>query len=410
MNQMSTGDFRSEFGGVSEVPYVTFHLGENIVLHQLQTSNYGELFIASEVASVLLGESPAALVQELRQGRYAKVYTQNRSVIMCVTADLRIDSESSTQPGFTLIPSDSLDSLLHDKRRPDLVRSLRLALLRNTSRESSRAMELGDYEIALPKALDAVKRGQEIFKGDHSINLFPLYLLAAQANLGLKRAKPCEDFLGLASWLLLKDPANVTNGMQSQVARIFGQLHLLEKRYELALQSFAEDTYHCALEFGPQDMRTALGYYNIAKVFQDKGEMEKCLSCLNQLQNAWIDGYRKVILGELVSLSKNPAAHFYELIPLNKVQHSEMIDIIKDVQSIYFDNYGISIELVKCFLAKSFIYLNLGDFEGAGNALREASEIFEKNDANLNYTDVDVEHLISKVKVVLSKRIGQNYP
>ena len=65
-------------------------------------------------------------------------------------------------------------------------------------------MAAGEYEFALPVALDAVQQGQALFKPAPALQLFPLYLLAAQANLGLRRAKQCEDFLALASWLAIK--------------------------------------------------------------------------------------------------------------------------------------------------------------------------------------------------------------
>lgn len=37
-----------------------------------------------------------------------------------------------------------------------------------------------------------------------------------------------------------------------------------------AIQSFAEDIYFCSLEHGPRDVRTTLGYYNIAKIFESQ--------------------------------------------------------------------------------------------------------------------------------------------
>lgn len=33
-----------------------------------------------------------------------------------------------------------------------------------------------------------------------------------------------------------------------------------------ALSSFAEDVYYCSLEYGPEDPRTSLGFYNMGKV------------------------------------------------------------------------------------------------------------------------------------------------
>jgi hypothetical protein len=46
-----------------------------------------------------------------------------------------------------------------------------------------------------------------------------------QANLGLRRAKQCEDFLALASWLAMKEPTLTTHVMKSQLSRLYGQLY-----------------------------------------------------------------------------------------------------------------------------------------------------------------------------------------
>jgi hypothetical protein len=43
-------------------------------------------------------------------------------------------------------------------------------------------MAAGEYELALPVALDAVQQGQALFKPSPALQLFPLYLLAAQVR------------------------------------------------------------------------------------------------------------------------------------------------------------------------------------------------------------------------------------
>jgi hypothetical protein len=91
-------------------------------------------------------------------------------------------------------------------------------------------MAAGEYELALPVALDAVQQGQVLFKPAPALQLFPLYLLAAQANLGLRRSKQCEDFLALASWLAMKEPSLTTNIMKSQLSRLYGQLYAFQVR------------------------------------------------------------------------------------------------------------------------------------------------------------------------------------
>lgn len=158
-----------------------------------------------------------------------------------------------------------------------------MAILKSYSQEAARLMASGQYDKALPVALDSVKRGQALFKPGPSFQMFPLFLLAAQANLGLQQADQCENFLDLASWLAVKEPQDTTNMMKSQLSRLYGQLYALSGKYPQALQSFAEDVYYCSLEYGTQDTRTSLGFYNLGKVFQTMGELEKCMRCCEQV-------------------------------------------------------------------------------------------------------------------------------
>jgi hypothetical protein len=59
--------------------------------------------------------------------------------------------------------------------------------------EAAGLMAAGDYEAALACAMDAVKQGQELFKGGPALQMFPLYLLAGQASgaLAACRVSPC---------------------------------------------------------------------------------------------------------------------------------------------------------------------------------------------------------------------------
>lgn len=52
--------------------------------------------------------------------------------------------------------------------------------------EAARLMAEGRYESALPAALDALRKGDALFAAGPRLQMFPLYLLAAQANLGLR--------------------------------------------------------------------------------------------------------------------------------------------------------------------------------------------------------------------------------
>lgn len=60
-------------------------------------------------------------------------------------------------------------------------------------------------------------------------------------------------------------------------------LQIVHRRDHDALQAFAQDAYQCSLAYGPQDVRTSLAYYNLAKVFQGMKEPDKSLACCDQV-------------------------------------------------------------------------------------------------------------------------------
>jgi hypothetical protein len=212
-------------------------------------------------------------------------------------------------------------------------------------------MAEGEYEAALPVALDAVQQGGALFKPGPALQMFPLYLLAAQANLGLRRAQQCSDALCLAGLLALKDPGLTTSLMRSQLARLNGQLAALQVglllggsalacfacrpldcllmlprvgflgklmvqpttnrspttppmqgKTQEALTYFAQDVYYCALDYGPRDVRTSLGYFNLCKVLQGGGDggsqnMQGALACADMVVDIWRAALAPLVLG-----------------------------------------------------------------------------------------------------------------
>ena len=125
--------------------------------------------------------------QELRTGRYPKVLSHHPDVLN-TAAVLALPPELG-QTGLTLLTPETVESLLTDRRQAELVQPFRLALLKLASQEAARLMAAGEYELALPVALDAVKQGQALFRPAPALQLFPLYLLAAQVRDRRRRAR-----------------------------------------------------------------------------------------------------------------------------------------------------------------------------------------------------------------------------
>jgi hypothetical protein len=170
-------------------------------------------------------------VQELRKGRYLKMTSTSTCVLLTV-AQLGLPVEpTASSMGVTLLPTATVEQLMLDRRRHDLLQPFKLALLKFISQaralmracmpacwsrrrsaaalagastwmgqrrggagadrpaarvpqaqEAASLMGAGDYEGALAAAMDAVKQGQALFKGGPALQMFPLYLLAAQVR------------------------------------------------------------------------------------------------------------------------------------------------------------------------------------------------------------------------------------
>lgn len=91
------------------------------------------MFAMGEIALELFQETPTAFLQDLRAGKYLKMVSSDRDVLMMV-AELGLPVESSvTTGGVTLLPPGTVETLLIDRRQLNLVQPFRLALLKLAS-------------------------------------------------------------------------------------------------------------------------------------------------------------------------------------------------------------------------------------------------------------------------------------
>jgi hypothetical protein len=157
--------------------------------------------------------------------------------------------------------------------------------------------------------------------------MFPLYLLAAQANLGLARARQCENLLAMACWLGSKFPDQTTHVMMSQLHRLYGQLYALQGQHEKALHAFAEDVYCCSQEYGPYDVRTSLGFYNLGKVFETMKNEQASRANYALVTTTWLNAMIQVSLG-MIPAERGATIladdHGQKQLPLGKLQLVEV--------------------------------------------------------------------------------------
>jgi len=203
-------------------------------------------------------------------------------------------------------------------RRANTLLMSKRALIDLTKNEASKYLVRGQFELAIPGALQALRFSHELF-GERSIELVPSYLLLAEANLGLKRNKQAEEFLSLANWSVLKHP-DCSNAIRSQLHRNFGKLYASQGRYQDALQQLSSDVYYSSLEIGPEHVDTAGGFYHMANIFYAQNRIENALALFDKVVDIWY----KFLAG--VRSSKNEAAAV-----LGEAQLAEALDHLSKI-------------------------------------------------------------------------------
>ncbi|MCO5568182.1 hypothetical protein L7F22_021878 [Adiantum nelumboides] len=334
--------------------------------------------------------------RELRQGRYNKQHIEDKSILETL-ARLNVFPDSSTSIGATLLSPRTLEELLNDKRKFDLVPILKVALMRMVTQQSATLMSQGDLENALSLALDAIKQAQQIFHSKAPLQLVPLYLLAVQVCLSLGRSTQCEELLGIAAWLFLQGPQGEENyETQAEISRLFGQLYVLQNKLKNALEAFAEEIYYVSKEHGVLDIRTSIGFYNSFKVLKTLERYEDCLAFGGVVVEIWL-----LVMGGLVLNGANfPSNTFGSLDPeimpdlknsqenIRWVHIDDIVSMLQDILEVREQVLGISnANSEEILLAIGLIYLYKRDFRLALENLSKAKK-FISADSKLAIQDM----------------------
>ena len=315
-----------------ELSASAFPLGETS-LHLLHTSD-GDMFVTADLAVKLFDSAPATFAEFVRANRYVRVNSMERAVVrLCASLGIPPETAGGDKPvsvpagvatnddardagrdgktssnasdAVTLLPERSVLAILVDRRDARRAAQFRESAARRSFVAAERLVNLGDFENALPLALDAVRRAQEIHETPRARRaaeaasvveknassstatkksspsetysetsapngaLFEPYLLAATIALALGKTDACENLVGLASWIALRrGDEDVSQARRARLRRVRGELRLRQGRKRDALEEFASAAVHAAEASGPQTPRVALELFKLADAFR----------------------------------------------------------------------------------------------------------------------------------------------
>jgi hypothetical protein len=322
-----------------ELSASAFPLGETS-LHLLHTPD-GDMFVTADLAVKLFDSAPATFAEFVRANRYVRVNSMERAVVrLCASLGIPPETAGGDKPvsvpagvatnddardagrdgktssnasdAVTLLPERSVLAILVDRRDARRAAQFRESAARRSFVAAERLVNLGDFENALPLALDAVRRAQEIHETPRARRaaeaasvveknassstatktsspsetyspstsapngaLFEPYLLAATIALALGKTDACENLVGLASWIALRrGDEDVSQARRARLRRVRGELRLRQGRKRDALEEFASAAVHAAEASGPQTPRVALELFKLADAFREDTEIK----------------------------------------------------------------------------------------------------------------------------------------
>jgi len=275
-------------------------------------------------------------------------------------------------------------------RRANTLLMSKRALVDLTKNEASKFLVRGQFELAIPGALQALRFSHELF-GERSIELVPSYLLLAEANLGLRRNKQAEEFLSLANWSVLKHP-ECSNAIRSQLHRNFGKLYASQGRYQDALQQLASDVYFSSLEIGPEHVDTAGGFYHMANIFYAQNRIENALALFDKVVDIWY----KFLAGVRNSAGGDGEAAFAVL---GEAQLAEALDHLSKIlamrQKILGERHIASGEAL---YTQGLLRLFMGERAAAGEDIETALGVYAEHLGAEHPSTRDVQDVLLQLR------------
>mmetsp|Transcript_20654 Transcript_20654/g.36683 ORF Transcript_20654/g.36683 Transcript_20654/m.36683 type:complete len:361 (+) Transcript_20654:123-1205(+) len=171
------------------------------------------------------------------------------------------------------------------KEQIEVEKSLQRILVDICKNEARKHLVAQHYDLAIPAGVQALLYSKMLY-GENSISVIPAYLLLAEANMGLDRHEMADRYLKFANWAILKNP-NCSNELKSQFFRSFGKLYAHQQKHSEAIKELSKDVYLCSIEYGPEHLFTATGYYHMARNFFALGKMDEGLAFCEKILEIW---------------------------------------------------------------------------------------------------------------------------
>eukprot|EP00920_Eleutheroschizon_duboscqi_P029752 GHVT01072332.1.p1 GENE.GHVT01072332.1~~GHVT01072332.1.p1 ORF type:complete len:205 (+),score=18.93 GHVT01072332.1:1626-2240(+) len=172
--------------------------------------------------------------------------------------------------------------------------------------------------------------------------------------------------------------------MMSNLQRNFGRLYAAQQRFQEALQAFATDIYYSALEFGPENIRTAPSYFHMGRVFQTHQNPEFADNFYTKVVDIYRQWLETSTMTARIFNTEWPAVEHTEtgMHEMSVVEVQEAVEIIKHTSSHRQKRLGTNvIPTGEARYVLGLLSLLTQDTETATESLTAALAAFESESA-----------------------------
>ncbi|XP_075045992.1 zinc finger MYND domain-containing protein 12 [Mixophyes fleayi] len=176
-------------------------------------------------------------------------------------------------------------------------------LIEVTTKEAQRILYEGRHEIVIPAATHALSFSIDVY-GLTSVELVPVYLILAEANIGLGNLAQAEEYLSHASWTVLKT-AECSNIIRAKLYRNLGLLYSAKGQFEDSLYYLSNDVYYGSTVSGPNNITTSGGYFHMANIFFRQNKMVIADSLYSEVTDIWHSHLSRLVDGQIQTSSRS---------------------------------------------------------------------------------------------------------
>uniref|UniRef100_A0A8C5MYB5 Zinc finger MYND-type containing 12 n=1 Tax=Leptobrachium leishanense TaxID=445787 RepID=A0A8C5MYB5_9ANUR len=252
-------------------------------------------------------------------------------------------------------------------------------LIEITTKEAQKLLYEGRHADVIPAATHSLSLVIDVH-GLASVELVPVYLLLAEANIGLGQLTLAEEYLSQAYWTVLKS-TDCSNSIRSKLHRNLGLLYAAKGEFDESLRHLANDVYFASTVWGTDNIHTSGGYFHMANIFFRQNKMDVADSLYSEVTDIWHTHLKRLVDGQMRASMRSAPGWFEDSSheSLDENEEAEALQIISAICDIREQAPRTQpAKTVKVLYTLTMLYFLTMDFQKARESSRKLLQAIQQ--------------------------------